>query len=82
MIGGYALQRFGGRMMFRWFGVGSLVLCGAHIGIHVVLNRWCPIAEHPAAIAEVTEDILHADLAEQRNETNDKHKYTDSKLEM
>lgn len=70
-------------MMFRWLGIGSLVLCGAHIGMHIVLNRWWPVAERrSAAVAEVTEDILCADSAEQRNETNDKHKYTNDKLEV
>lgn len=80
LVGGYGVQKIGIRMMFGWFGYIAFGLCGVHVVVHLVLNRFCKPDERSDAIREVTEDILSANMAEQRNEKNDKHKFTTEKF--
>lgn len=80
-IGGYAMDRLGGTMSFRYFALAAFALCAIHVGIQLVFARVYPDIKRPATEAlqaNATEDILSADQAEQRNETNEKHKYTNS----
>lgn len=79
LMGGYAMDRLGTSATFFWFGCGALVVCAMHVITQLVLASVRPEIEMLQAMttnADVTEDILSANLAEQRNELNHKHKYS------
>lgn len=47
VIGGYAMDYFGGSMAFRWFGCCALILCALHVIVQLMFKRYCPVVEQP-----------------------------------